>query len=465
MRLTSPFLLVLLGLIVLGFSACGEDDDTPNNPVIGTVTDIVADDPQFSTLAAALERTGLDLALDVPSSVLTVFAPTDDAFASAGIDLSSVSDEDLADILRYHVISGALIESDEIEDGRTEANTLNTEGAGGTSVPLIIDNDGSTIRLRDMANVVNADIIAVNGIIHVIDNVLMPPTLVDRAVLDGRFTTLLSALERVGLDEVLREDVDGGGDYTVFAPTDDAFAASGINLATVTDEALTSLLLYHVLGMGMTAGDIPGGQSFPTTLSTAGPDTTNLSLLVSKDGDAVTLNAEANVVVADVIGTNGVVHAIDDVLEMQDIVDFVVKAMETDSLEMLLADANLVDDLMMDGPYTVFAPVNAAFAAAMDTLATFSQDTVTNLLLYHVLIGSNVQSSMLMNDMEIATAGASSFSDTPFTVNIGEDADGNALPPVLISADSTEINFIMTDIQGTNGVIHLIDQVILPELE
>ncbi len=454
MKLQLPLFYLLLSLLFVGFSACGEDDDRPNNPVIGTITDIVADASDFTTLASALGRTDLLLRLDQPTARYTVFAPTNAAFAAAGIDLASLSDEQLANILAYHVVSGTVLRDGDIEDGRSEVGSFNTEGPADASLPLTFDNDGSNIRINNMATVGGPRIEAVNGVIYPIDMVLSPPTIVDRAVLNGSFTTLLSALTRVGLDGVLAAD----GAYTVFAPTDAAFTASGINLATVSDDNLRDLLLYHVLGMEVPAADIPDGQSFQTTLSTAGPDSSQLSLLLQKDGDAVTVNGMSTVVAADVNATNGVIHAIDQVLEMQSIVDFVVMANAVDSLQGALTAANLVDDLMGAGPFTVFAPVNAAFAAANDTIMTLDTETLTSVLLYHVVSG-NVRSDML-EDGDVTTLNMQDL-----TVSIEEDADGNALPPVLITPDSTVVNFIATDIQGTNGVIHLIDKVLLPELE
>jgi transforming growth factor-beta-induced protein len=91
------------------------------------------------------------------------------------------------------------------------------------------------------------------------------------------------------------------------------------------------------------------------------------------------------------------------------------------------------------------------------------QDTLTQILLYHVVVGSNVQSSMLMDSMDVVTSGT--FADPPFTISIGKDDEDNDLPPVIITPDSVQVNFVTTDIQGTNGVIHLVDKVILPQMD
>ncbi|PPK84618.1 putative surface protein with fasciclin (FAS1) repeats [Neolewinella xylanilytica] len=448
-----PYLVLLLFGTVLGFSACGEDDDVPTLPVIGTIADNLQDDPQFSTLVAALERTGQAGFVDGATARLTVFAPTNEAFTAAGIDLASLSDDELSDILAYHILVGQVLRDGDIAEGRSEFNTRNATGPTNVNLPVTIDNSGGTLTLDGEVNVTDGPNETVNGVYYAIDNVLMPPTIVDRAVLNGSFTTLITALERVGLDEVLADT----GDYTVFAPTDAAFTASGINLATVSDGDLRNLLLYHVLGTGIPAANIPAGQSFQTTLSAGSEDVSEsmLSLLITNN-DSVTINGDAMVVAADVYASNGVVHAIDNVLEMQSIADFLTKAGALDSLEAAVMAADLDDDLGDDnGPFTVFAPVNAAFTAASDTIATLSMDQLVNVLLYHVASG-NIRSEELMDDMVVNTLNAGQN----FSINMEEDE-----APVIITSDSTEVNFIMTDIQATNGVVHLVDGVLLPELE
>jgi len=454
MRKLSTGWTAILLLIVFFFAGC-DDEDSPTVPVIGTVTDIVAQDSRFSTLAAALERTGLDATLDIFSASYTVFAPTDAAFQASGIDLNAVSDDALAGVLQYHVIGNSIRAAD-IPDGTTALGTVNAAGPGGANLPIFVTNSNGSVSINDNVMVTETDIEAVNGVIHVIDNVLLPPSILDRARLDGRFTTLVTALERTGLDAA----VNAAGDFTVFAPTDDAFTDAGIVLNDVSDEDLSALLLYHVIGTALPAGNIPAGDNFVTTLNTTGPGDTGLSALVNNTSGAVTVNADATVVVADVFATNGVIHAVNKVLGTQTIVDFAVKAEGTSSLEDALAAANLVDALSVEGPLTVFAPVNSAFDAVADAVAGFMGDQLAKTLTFHVANG-NVRSTDL------------SSTDVP-TLN-GEDSIEIRLDPgadagspdddffFIRTSDSTSVNFILTDIQGTNGVIHLIDGVLLPD--
>ncbi|MFT7121766.1 MAG: transforming growth factor-beta-induced protein [Neolewinella sp.] len=430
--------VAILVLCVFGFSAC-DDEDVVTPPAIGTITTIAADDGRFTVLVSALQRTGLDAALNIASSRYTVFAPTDDAFAASGIDLASVSDDDLADILRYHVISGGTIyRSANIPAGITELGTLNDEGP--VALPVTVNNATGGITVNG-ANVVVADVEAVNGVIHAIDAVLLPPSIADRAIADGRFTTLLAALARTGLDVTLSAD----GDYTVFAPTDDAFAAAGIVLDDVTDEDLTALLLYHVVGVAIPAGDIASGDNFVASLSATGPGESTLSLLVNQTAGAVTINGDATVVVANVFANNGVIHAIDKVLAPQSIVDFATKAEGLSSLAGALTGANLVSVLSGDGPFTVFAPVNSAFEAAADVIATLSAEQVTNVLLYHVVAGANVRSDALP--------------EATTTVN-GDMLIFNGA--TIETSTMQAVNIALTDIQATNGVVHLVPAVLVP---
>jgi uncharacterized surface protein with fasciclin (FAS1) repeats len=167
------------------------------------------------------------------------------------------------------------------------------------------------------AKVIITDIETSNGVIHVIDAVLLPPadeaamgeknTIVDIAVADGRFTTLVAALKAADLVETL----SGAGPFTVFAPTDDAFAALPAGtldtlLLPESKQALTDILLYHVVSGKVMAADVVTLTSAPTVL---GKDVT----ITVKDGK-VFLNDTVEVIITDIEASNGVIHVIDAVL-------------------------------------------------------------------------------------------------------------------------------------------------------
>ncbi|MFL2981379.1 MAG: fasciclin domain-containing protein [Candidatus Poseidoniaceae archaeon] len=233
----------------------------------------------------------------------TVFAPTDDAFAAAGIDLtSSFNNEEIAqltDILTYHVVAAQVLAGD-LSDGMT-ASTVYPG-----NLTFTVNSDG--VMVND-ANVISANVPASNGVIHVIDKVLMPPTdLVDIptvATETGIHTALVAALAQAELVATLQ----GDGPFTVFAPTDDAFAAAGIDLSTFdTDEenaTLVDILTYHVVASSVMSSDLTDGMAATAF------NTDSLTFTVSADGVMVN---DANVVSADVLASNGVVHVIDKVL-------------------------------------------------------------------------------------------------------------------------------------------------------
>lgn len=432
-------------LLVFGFTSCDDDDNTIAPPVIGTITDIAVEDGRFTTLVAALQRTGLNAVLDVPSARYTVFAPTDDAFANSGIDLNAVSDEDLAEILKYHVVSGGTIfRTANIPEGITSLNTITEIGPDPDGLAVTVERSGASVTVND-ANVIVADVEGVNGVIHAIDQVLLPPSITSTAVADGRFTTLVAALQRTGLDEVLA----AAGDYTVFAPTDDAFAAANIDLDNVSNEDLSALLLYHVVSGSIPAGNITNGDNFVVSLSATGPGGSALSLLVNQTGGSVTVNGDASVVVADVFAANGVIHAVDKVLAPQSIVDFATKAEGLSALAGALSDAGLVTTLSSDGPFTVFAPVNSAFVTIEDVVQGLTAEQLGAVLTYHVVSGANVRSDAIPGQAATVNGENLLFSgENNSTVRTGSGQD------VAIEA---------VDIQGTNGVVHLVGTVLIPE--
>lgn len=262
-------------------------------------------EPTFDVLSKALART--KLASTVSRNRLTVFAPTDDAFAALGITTKNVTEIDnLVDILLYHVVEGTVY-STELSNGYVP--TLN-----GAAVNVNLDM-APMVYIND-AMVTMADIKARNGVIHVIDKILFPPTmnLVEKAAsFAPEFSILLAAATKAGLAGVLM----GEGPYeqlTVFAPTNQAFIDLLNNLPdynslddfdTEEDIALlTSILLYHVVEGRVYSSDLSSGPV--TTLNGAfNLDLDNLTI----DGNAMLEPSLLNVQ-----ATNGVIHVIDAVL-------------------------------------------------------------------------------------------------------------------------------------------------------
>jgi uncharacterized surface protein with fasciclin (FAS1) repeats len=224
-----------------------------------------------------------------------VFAPTDEAFAKlpkGTVEALLAHKAQLTGILTYHVVAGKMMASDV-----TKAKYLGT--LNGASLAVSTANGAKV----DKAAIITTDIQCSNGVIHVIDAVVMPKDLIETAVSAGQFTTLAKALEAAGLVETLK----GDGPFTVFAPTDEAFAKlpKGTLESLLADKAkLTSILTYHVVAGRVNAADVSKVTSAKTVQGQS----------VAVDAKSGVKINSANVVVADIGATNGIIHVIDQVL-------------------------------------------------------------------------------------------------------------------------------------------------------
>merc|ERR1712232_1405010 len=250
-----------------------------------------------------------------------------------------------------------------------------------------------------------ADVECSNGVIHVIDAVVLPPTTVDivaTAQGTGTHTVLVEALTKANLVTALQ----GTGPFTVFAPTDAAFTAAltalGITKQQLLDRAdLADILKYHVIsGSKIMAADLAEAQS-PTTLE-------GQKVSITKGADGVVRFATATVEAADVECSNGVIHVIDAVVlppakvDPPATVDIVATAQGTGTHTVLveaLTKANLVTALQGTGPFTVFAPTDTAFTTALTALGITKQELLdradlADILKYHVLSGKTMAAAL-----------------------------------------------------------------------
>jgi len=288
------------------------------------------------------------------------------------------------------------------------------------------------------------------------DDTIMPVTntIVDVAV-NNNLSSLVAAVTRADLAGTLSSP----GPFTVFAPTNEAFQGlldSNADWNSVNDipvETLRSVLLFHVLSGEVKSTDL--ADIYVNTSST-GPNDEALSLQVEVTG-AIEFNGDAKPVIVDVEASNGVVHVIDKVMLPPNVVTVALNNAGFTSLVAALTDnrhtTNFVDVLNGEGPYTVFAPTNDAFQALLDSNANWNSlgdipiATLEAVLLYHV-VGANVQSDELEN------GDVSTLSGT-ITIDLTNGAQ-------IKTSSSQTINIILTDVQGTNGVVHAIDTVLLP---
>ncbi len=483
----------------------------------GTIVDVAAEDGSFSVLLQAAEAAGLVDTLS--GGEFTVFAPVDGAFSTLLTELELSTDQLLADtdlltsVLTYHVVPGTITFADltslalERNDGLVILPTVNgaaltlqidppnetgaINGGRATIIgidvnatngvihvidnvllppaddedvmmtdddemaaddmmaasidveavngaPIAVEWDGDTLTLNGSATVVTPDLEATNGIIHVIDAVLLPPadaevpaleapaeaaepdTIVDVAAGADDFTTLVAAVEAAGLVEVL----SGPGPFTVFAPTDDAFAAALEDLGLTADElladteTLTSILAYHVVPGAVTSEDLIG----------------MFDDMMMDDGDMMEMELGEGGTIADVVAS-------------------------TPEFSTLLAALNAagLTDVFADpaNEFTVFAPTDQAFADLLSSLEMSAGDLLGNtelltaVLTYHVVDGAVLAEDVIALDGDQVPT----LLDGAF---IGIDVvDGGVVLNEIVSVTQT-------DILADNGVVHIIDDVLLP---
>ena len=426
-------------------------------PMAKDIVDTAVANGSFTTLVAAAQAAGLVDTLK-GAGPFTVFAPTDEAFKKlpAGTVEALLKDPAaLKDILLYHVVAGKVMAADAAK--LTSADTV-------LGKPIAIKVVDGKVMIND-ATVAAADVAASNGVIHVIDTVLLPPAeeakpaepmakdIVDTAVANGSFTTLVAAVQAAGLVDTLK----GAGPFTVFAPTDEAFKklpAGTVEALLKDPAALKDILLYHVVAGKVMAADAAKLTSADTVLGKP---------IAIKVVDGKVMINDATVAAADVAASNGVIHVIDTVLlppaeeakpaepMAKDIVDTAVGNGSFTTLVAAVQAAGLVDTLKGAGPFTVFAPTDEAFKKLpAGTVEALLKDPakLKDILLYHVVAGK----------VMAADAAKLNSADTvlgkPITIKV---VDGK----VMIN-DAT---VAAADVAASNGVIHVIDTVLLPPAE
>jgi uncharacterized surface protein with fasciclin (FAS1) repeats len=453
----------VLGLSIMLFG-CSDDDNkveiqTPA-PEPNTVFDVASSNGSFNTLVSLLEATNLDDTLDNANSTFTVFAPTDEAFAALGqetLDALAADPDKLSSILTYHVL-GSKVEAEAALS--SVGNTVAT--VNGANIALSLSGENLLI---NTSTVTTTDVMADNGVIHVIDAVLMPPAptesnenIVATAKANGNFKTLIAALERTGLDSVLSDE---SGSFTVFAPTDAAFSAVGeklINTLLANPDVLSDILKQHVLSTNVdsvTAMSL-NGKSAKTVLEN------ELGISINAETDSLMFGG-AKIVTKDIVTTNGTIHVIDSVIvgdltlpqSYGTIADVASENGSFDTLVSLLAATGL--DSEVSDPtkiFTVFAPTDAAFAAlGQETLTSLQGDTETlkNILLYHVIAEQKV-----MSDAAISVANSE---ESLVKMGNGSNAALSTTGSTLFINDSA---ISAANVMADNGIIHVLDKVIMP---
>ena len=456
--------IMFMLLAVIAYSC--DDNDNDDSVIIDesiTIVETAISTSNLSSLVAALQAADGDL-VNVLSGTgpFTVLAPTNAAFdvfltANGFASLSDVPTDVLSQILLNHVISGTITSSDLISLNDGYAKSLAT-GAANQNVDLYF-NASNGVMFNGISNVTTADISASNGVIHIVDAVIALPTIVTHAVANPNLTSLVSALTLDG-NTTFTDLLSSAGDFTVFAPSNDAFAS----FENVNENDLNQILSNHVI-VGTSALSSLLDTNYYKTAATFNNTSNYLSMYINVS-DGVMLNGVSSVVKADIIAANGIIHVVNNVVDLPTIVDFALADPNFETLVAALTRSDLTFDYvstlstpveMSPAPFTVFAPTNSAFSNLLtelevESLEDISEPTLKATLDHHAVAGVNVLSSDLVDDMTISTLGG----------DITANVTGGA---TLTDANNRVSNIIAVDVQAVNGVIHVIDKVVLPNLD
>jgi uncharacterized surface protein with fasciclin (FAS1) repeats len=318
---TTKVILISASLFVTALVGCTKDSDNTTPPVSNTIVDVVVAGTNTTLLEAAVKRAGLVDALATTQN-LTVFAPDDDAFRMLDIDGDGTPDLDteakinaldpalLAEVLTFHVLAAKVPAASVPAGPNAPVVALNTDS-------LYLTKNAAGVFVNGI-KVKTADVAASNGVIHIIEKVLVPAlgnNIVELASANPNFSYLVAAVLRADASGTsISGALSGAGPFTVFAPTNAAFMAAGF--ATIGDieaadpAALRDILLYHVIGARVFSSDLTEGAQ-PTTLG-GGQVTITLGGGAKVKGASNT--TASNIIGTNVMATNGVIHVIDQVL-------------------------------------------------------------------------------------------------------------------------------------------------------
>ena len=318
--------ILFLSLFII---SCDDDNDDDGVCCAGSsIVDLASQTESLSTLVSALQVTGLDATLSSPGA-FTVLAPTNDAFDSFLTSINATSLEDipvdvLTNVLLNHVIIGE-VQSSSLTNGY--ASTQAVSGASGTNMSIYINTDNG-VTFNGVSSVTSADVVASNGIVHIVDAVIGLPSVVTFALADPNFSSLVQALTAydypqsfVGLLSIPAGSAPSP--FTVFAPVNSAFESLLEELAVsslydIDEQTLGAVLSYHVVvGINQFSMSLSDGMVFTTALDQSIPGGGNLTYNDGDEGPGVlTDNNErtSNMILLDVQADNGIIHAIDTVV-------------------------------------------------------------------------------------------------------------------------------------------------------
>ncbi|MBZ9651636.1 fasciclin domain-containing protein [Psychroflexus montanilacus] len=459
--------LLLLSMVLTIIMSCSDDDDITVVAPDGddTIAQIVEENPEFSNLFAALEAADL-LDAFAGENESTLFAPSNAAFTqflelNGFASLGSVPEDELRQLLLNHVLEGTNLAAD-FSTGYIPSSIVGS--ASEENLSLFVNADGGVV-INGVAEVTNGDVIASNGVIHIVNNVIGIPSVATQAAANPEFSSLVNALELAESEDLnFIQLLSGSGEnspYTVFAPTNAAFEnLLGIlgaeNLDELDSETLATVLSYHVIpGNNVRSSDLSTGITAETFQGESLEfDLSDGAQIIDASG------TNANIVETDVQTNNGVIHAVDKVLLPQEIIDMIdptitgVASMNSDLSSLVEAlEYTGLDEILANRSedFTVFAPTNEAFDTFLDgaEVTELPVETVEQVLLNHVLSGISFS-----DDLE-----------TDYTTSLATYGETeNNLSFYINTNDGVVLNGISTvttpNVEAANGVVHIVDRVI-----
>lgn len=457
-----------LALLVATAIGCADDDKVP--APTQSIVAIAQANPNLSTLVAALTKFPDLVSTLSGSGTFTVFAPTNQAFTNllAAIGQTSLDDvpEDVVkSILRYHVVSTAALRSTQLTAGNV--NTVANENIAVTLNP---------IKLNGSVNVTTADVAATNGVVHVVDAVLVNPSVVPvvgtvyaPAFFNKNFTTLVAAVK--GASQSTRDLLLNATKKTLFAPTNAAFTAAGITTLPTSATAIDAILAYHVLGSEVRAANLPNvAAPGNSEIATIGGGKFYLS---NRGSAGVFINGKTQVTQTNILVGNGVVHVINRTLvpPAQTIAQ-IATALSTATpaqFTQLVAALTRIPALLnaagsASSNLTVFAPTDAAFQQlytdlGVSGLSGISDATLTAVLQHHIISAPTAATGRVFST-DLVTGNVATLNGN-VAINAASGTVTGSLAGSRTATISSDANLV--NVLGTNGVIHTINQVLRPQ--
>ena len=457
--------LAILLVVALVFFSCDEEDKIyPIKNSIKSISDILNENSNLSTFEEALTMVGANSNFTIDGNI-TVYAPTNEAFDAlfSKLEVTSLDEIDnLETIILYHLRQARTAEfSDNLTPGYYDMLATH---ASGNNLSLYVKTEDNGLTLNGSASTVADlfDLGATNGIVHAINEVLIPPTIAEVDKPNSDYSTFVSAIKQVALDATLK----GEGPFTVFVPTNIAFTSfmqaveselGYTSLSEIPEDLLKPLMEYHIIA---DENSLLADMNSQEKVTMQGE-----SIFISGTTIDDKSEIDANVTLSDIQMVNGMVHIVDRVLLTTEFSEAVKDA--TFNVYLRAQDAGfatfieavdkvgLSDALKIDN-LTAFAPTDAAFTGFMGTLGyssldDFDVDVLKSVVEYHLVAGTTLSPDFTNGDL-------TTVQGESFTLDLTDPAN-----PVIVSKFGKPAGFEVTDLGAVNGAVHGIKRVLISD--